>query len=139
MPIASSLLEEQDECRHQFVRIQYLGEFSEWITFFVKRVARSAENALWQIEKANELRQMMIEDIKSYKKTTQTLMNLYNLVEKNPIINVDYASKMLGIAYNTASKNIGILQELGILEQGNDQSRYRQYHYDRLLHIFRFL
>lgn len=139
LPIASSLLEEQDECRHQFVRIQYLGEFSEWITFFVNRVARSAENALQQIGKANKLRQMMIEDIKSYKKTTQTLMNLYNLVEKNPIINVDYASKMLGVAYNTASKNIGILQELGILEQGNDQSRYRQYHYDRLLRIFRFL
>ncbi len=46
---------------------------------------------------------------------------------------------MLGIAYNTASKNIGILQELGILEQSNEQSRYRQYHYDRLLRIFLFL
>ena len=85
------------------------------------------------------MRQMMIEDIKSYKRTTQSLMNLYNLVEKNPIINVDYASKMLGIAYNTASKNIGILQELSILEQSNEQSRYRQYHYDRLLRIFLFL
>lgn len=139
LPIASSLLEKQDECCHQFVSIQYLGEFSEWITFFVNSVARSAENALLQIEKANKLRHMMIEDIKSYKKTTQTLMNLYNLVEEKPIINVEQASKMLGIAYNTAAKNIGILQELGILEQSNDQSRYRQYHYERLLQIFQFL
>lgn len=81
----------------------------------------------------------MIEDIKSYKKTTKTLMNLYNLVEEKPTINIEQASKILGIAYNTAAKNIGILQELGILEKSNDQSRYRQYHYERLLQIFQFL
>ena len=81
----------------------------------------------------------MIEDIKSYKKTTQTLMNMYHLVEKNPIINVGCASNVLGIAYNTASKNIGVLQKFGILEPSNEQSRYRQYHYDRLLSIFQFL
>ena len=46
---------------------------------------------------------------------------------------------MLGIAYNTAAKNIGILQELGILEQSNNQSRYCQYHYERLLRIFQYL
>lgn len=119
LPIASSLLEEQDECRCQFVSIQYFGEFSEWIIFFVKNIARSAENALLQIEKADKLRQI--------------------LLEEKPIINVEQASKMLGIAYNTAAKNIGILQELGILEQSNDQSRYRQYHYERLLRIFQFL
>ncbi len=82
LPIASALLEEQDECCYQFVNIQYLGEFSKWIRFFVNSIARSAENALRQIEEANKLRQMMIEDIKSYKKATQTLMNMYHLVEK---------------------------------------------------------
>ena len=112
--------------------------FSEWITFFVNSVARSAENALRQIEKANKLRHMMIEDILSYKKTTQTLLNLYNLVEEKPIINIKQATKMLEIAYNTTAKNIGILQELGILEQSYGQSRYRQYHYERLLQIFQF-
>lgn len=62
-----------------------------------------------------------------------------SLLEEKPIINVEQVSKMLGIAYNTVAKNIGILQELGILEQSNNQSRYCQYHYERLLRIFQFL
>ena len=77
------LLRGQDECLRQFIGMQHFGEFSEWIRFFVNGIALSAENALGQIKAANRLRQMEMEKIQSYKKTTGTLGHLYAFVEEN--------------------------------------------------------
>lgn len=55
------------------------------------------------------------------------LIRLYNFVETNLFISIDFAAKKLGIAYNTAAKNVKILQKLGILEKNNDQLRYLRY------------
>ncbi len=82
---------------------------------------------------------MEMEKIQSYKKATGTLGHLYAFVEENPVINIEQASKGLGIAYNTAAKYIEILQELGILKKSKEQLRNRLYYYDRLLRIFQLL
>lgn len=139
LPLSAILLKEQNECFRQFVGMQHFGEFSEWIRFFVNGIAMTAENAIQQIESANKLRHMGIGSIRDYKKPTDILMRLYDFVETNPVISVDQASKSLGIAYNTASKNIEILLELGILEKCNSKSRYRSYCYGRLLRNFQCL
>lgn len=60
-------------------------------------------------------------------------MRLYDFVELNPIISVDLVAKRVGVAYNTAAKNVEILQKLGVLQKSNDQLMYRMYSYDKLL------
>lgn len=77
-----------------------------------------------------------MQDIKSYEKSSETLLRLYNFVEMNPIINVALAAKGLRVGYNTAAKNVEILMQLGILQKSNDQLRYRVYNYGKLLQNF---
>ncbi len=136
LSLSDFFLRETDECFHQFIKIQHFGQFAEWIRFFINGIAVSAENTVQQIERAKKLRQIAMKNVWSYKKPTETLKRLYDFVELNPIINVDFAAERLGVAYNTAAKNVKILQKLGVLQKSNDQLRYRMYCYDKLLQIF---
>lgn len=90
------------------------GEFYQIINNENGRKYWSLFSKQMQIKLTNVLRKIGIKNIRSYKKTTETLMHLYAFVKRDPMICIDQASKGLGIAYNTVAKYIEILQELGI-------------------------
>lgn len=55
---------------------------------------------------------------------------------QKPVVSVQEISDVLHISYNTATKYVKMMEELEILKQVNEQSRYRIFSYDKYLKIF---
>ena len=58
-------------------------------------------------------------------------------VKKNPIIDIKKTSSELGLVFNTVSKAVNNLMDIGILKQTQNASRNRCFAYEEYLAILR--
>jgi predicted transcriptional regulator len=64
-------------------------------------------------------------------------MKVFLYLEMHPIVDINKTSEDLEITFNTASRAIGKLVKLGILEQTVNSQRYRVFAYQDYLNILR--
>jgi DNA-binding transcriptional regulator YhcF (GntR family) len=64
-------------------------------------------------------------------------MTLLHYLEANPIIEVRKTAAALGVTFNTVSKAIENLIQLGILKQNSQAERNRTFSYEQYLDILR--
>lgn len=69
-------------------------------------------------------------------KSAPVLNSLCEYLVQNSLVSVQEISDVLHIPYNTATKYGKIMEELEILKQANEQSRYRIFSYNRYVKIF---
>lgn len=89
-----------------------------------------------QIDSANALRQKNPHKIMLLEKSAPVLIPLCDYLERKPLVSVQEIADVLQISYNTATKYVKIMEELEILRQINQQSRYRIFYYDNYIKVF---
>lgn len=127
-------------------RIEYYDRLNEvrekdnyvqWIKFFLKGIFESAEDALSSIDKLIALHDKNMEIVIQEDSREKSLLRLFKYIEKKPIIEINKTAKELDYTYNTVSKNIKKLENLGVLIQSGAAKRNRNFVYEDYLNILR--
>ena len=117
--------------------VRLKGTFEQWIKFFLKAIAESAEDAITTIDllvALNERDYIKVQGVKSSLKTT---VKVFEYIKSNPIIAIKKTSTELSISFNTVSKAVNNLMDIGILRQTENASRNRCFAYEDYLAILR--
>ena len=117
--------------------VRLKGHFEEWLRFFLNGIIASAEDACETIHEMSNLNAENLSKIKALSGRKDTIIKLFNYVERNPIIDIAKTSEALDLQYNTVSKAVEKLISLGILEQVNQFKRNRRFAYTRYLNALR--
>ena len=119
--------------------VRYKGTYKEWVSFFCKCLLASAEDAISSLEKLVDLRQRNLQAInESMGRSARNGQRLLELIEANPIIDVNLVADRLEIARTTAGNLVNAFLGLEILAQRNDgRQRYRTFLYEDYLSILR--
>ena len=127
-------------------RIEYYDRMSEvrnknnyeqWIKFFLHAIKESAEDAARSINKLSELHDKNIAIIEQMGRASKTAKEIFDYLEKNPIIDIRKTSEELSLAFSTVSASVKRLEECGILVQTNNANRNRVFAYEDYLGILR--
>ena len=117
--------------------VRLKGTFEQWVKFFLKGLAESAQDAMDTIDRLVAMHEKNAAKVQEVKSARKTVVKVFDYIEKCPIIDVRKTSTDLDISFNTASKAINSLIELGILQQTQDSSRNRCFAYEEYLAILR--
>lgn len=127
-------------------RIEYYDRMSEvrnknnyeqWIKFFLRAIKESSEDAVETINKLSELHGKNIAIIEKMGRASKTAKEIFDYLEKNPIIDIKKTSEELSLAFSTVSASVKRLEECGILMQINNTNRNRVFAYEDYLAILR--
>ena len=127
-------------------RIEYYDRMSEvrnknnyeqWIKFFLRAIKESSEDAVETINNLSELHDKNVAIIEKMGRASKTAKEIFDYLEKNPIIDIKKTSEELSLAFSTVSASVKRLEECGILVQTNNASRNRVFAYEDYLGILR--
>jgi Fic family protein len=121
----------------RLMEVRLKGHFEEWLWFFLKAIIATAEDASENINIIHKLKGENVAKIKTLPGRKDTVVNLFNYIERNPIIDIAKTSKELGLQYNTVAKAVEKLVALDILEQVNSFKRNRRFAYTQYLNVLR--
>jgi len=113
------------------------GNYEQWVKFFLKAIKESADDAINTIEDLTLLHERNKTLVEKSEKAVKNVMKVFLYLEMHPIVDINKTSEDLEITFNTASRAIGKLVKLGILEQTVNSQRYRVFAYQDYLNILR--
>lgn len=127
-------------------RIEYYDRMSEvrnknnyeqWVKFFLRAIKESSEDAVETIKQLSELHDRNIAIVEQMGRAAKTAKEIFDYLEKNPIIDMKKTSQELSLAFSTVSASVKRLEENGILVQTNNANRNRVFAYEEYLGILR--
>lgn len=121
----------------RMTEVRRQGNYEQWIKFFLQALTEAAADAIETIDKLTELHNQSKAAVDTLGKSSKTACILLEYIEKNPIIEIVKTSNALGLAYNTVSKSVKLLEENGILIQSDKIGKTRIYSYEKYLQILR--
>lgn len=129
----------RSEYYERLMNVRFKGAYREWVSFFCECLLASAEDAISSLMKLVELRQRNLRTInESMGRSARNGQRLLELIEANPIIDVNLVAGHLEIARTTASTLVNSFLDFGILAQRDDgKQRYRTFLYEDYLSILR--
>ena len=129
----------RSEYYEQLMNVRYKGTYQEWVSFFCKCLLASAEDAISSLERLVELRQRNLHAInESMGRSARNGQRMLELLEANPIIDINFVANRLEIARTTANTLVNSFLTLEILAQRDDgRQRYRTFLYEDYLSILR--
>lgn len=127
----------EHECAQWFMRIQHFGRYVGWIKFFIQGVITSVEHTISQINLATSLREENLRKITLQGKSATVLFAIYEQIERQPVVSIQNIADIQNISYNTATKYVKMMEELSILKQMNEQSRYRLFAHTDFMELFK--
>jgi len=113
------------------------GNYEQWIKFFLRAVAESAEDAVAAIDKLTALHEGNMAVIDAMGRSSKTLRRLLAYLEENPIIEIQKTAESLGTTFMTISGAVKRLLDAGILVQSSGERRNRAFSYEAYLRILR--
>ena len=122
----------------RMTEVRKSGNYEQWIAFFLRAVADTAEDAIETIDRLTALHaksESLIE--KEAPRVKANLRVLLSYLEKNPIVDVKKTSAALGFSYNTTAKYVDIFRDKGILSQTAKAGKAKIYSYTNYLDILR--
>ena len=127
-------------------RIEYYDRMSEvrnknnyeqWVKFFLRAIKESSEDAVETIKQLSELHDRNIAIVEQMGRASKTAKEIFNYLEKNPIIDIKKTAQELSLAFSTVSASVKRLEKSGILVQTNNANRNRVFAYEEYLGILR--
>lgn len=115
------------------------GAYTEWIEFFCDCLLGSAQDAIGALQLLVDLRSENVLRINAKMgRSASNGQRLLELLEGNPIVDINFVAKRLEIARTTAAGLVKSFCDLGILKQLEaERQRYRSYAYEDYLAILR--
>lgn len=131
------LKKNQVEYYDRISEVRRSGNYEQWVRFFLEAVSKAAEDATSSIEKLTELHERNLGKLPHSSRSRNITRELFDYLEKHPIINVKKTAQDLGVSFNTATNAIRKLIDTGILKENTNVSRNRIFIYDEYLSILR--
>lgn len=119
-------------------QVRRTGDYEQWVGFFLDAVYESTADAIQTIDLLEKLHadsNALIGRIPTRRQSA--VLKVFAYIEENPIIDTQRTSMELGMSYNTTSKAIAALEDIGILKQSAKSGKARIYSYWRYLDILR--
>lgn len=137
--ISYFLKQNRIEYYDRMTEVRRTGNYEQWILFFLRAVAVSAEDAVAAIDCLHALHEKNVGVLtdRTNKKQLTTLTKLFSYLEAHPMIEVKKTAEVLGTSYNAVSRAVAVLIEKGILEQQTQVGKTRIYSYAEYLEILR--
>ncbi len=118
--------------------VRKAGNYEQWVKFFLRGIAATADDAIDTIDKLTALRQKnkaILESVPTRVRKRQ--LALLHYIEQSPIIETVKTAEALHLAYNTMAKDIRVFCDLGILRKSGKAARSKIFVYDEYLDILR--
>ena len=81
----------------------------------------------------------MLSDAKQMEEVTmKSVKTAYAFIQENPVCEVGQLVDNLDLAFATASKAAGVLEDMGILEKIAGSQRYRVFKYSSITNLFNY-
>ena len=109
------------------------GDWQGWLLYFLRGVARQAEDAVQRAERINEL--LAVWRSLAAESTSRAVPALVDLLAENPYWTVKRAAERLDVAYTTAQRAIERLIEAGVVQQVGEARRDRLFCATEILEI----
>lgn len=109
------------------------GNWHDWIAYFLNGISLQASDVLSRTERINNL--IVGWQIQTGGGASGTLQELIKYLAVNPFLTANKISEVMGIAFTTAQRSIGKLDNLGILTQKSESKRDRVYCATQILDI----
>ena len=117
--------------------VRISGNYEQWLSFFIRALYQTADDALAAIEKLIDLRRMNHKKISGLGRSAKSAGLVYDYIEKRPIIDVGKTSMELQMPFTTVSRAVEHLCQLGILRPTKAVKRNRRFAYEDYLAILR--
>lgn len=121
----------------RLMEVRTKGNFEQWVIFFLMAIEESALDAVDTIDQLIALQTKNESIIRDMGRATENVIHIFRYLESNPIIDIGQTAKHLGVAYNTVSRAVDRLIEVGILVQSTDSQRNRTFSYDAYLDVLK--
>ena len=95
--------------------VRLKGNYEQWVKFFLRAVADSAEDAIATINELHKLHEENYVKIQTLGRARINATKLFEYLEENPIIDTTKTAQALDLSYNTTALAIKNLISLGIL------------------------
>lgn len=118
--------------------IRKSGNYEQWVKFFLRGIAETAEDATETIDRLNALHQKneaKLADVPT--RSRQRILDLFVYIERNPIIETVKTAAALGFSRNGTANYISILRDKGILQYSAKSGKSLVFTYDEYLDILR--
>ncbi len=123
------------EYYRRLTAIRERGDWEGWIRFFLRGVASTAGEATETAERILDLREHHRSQV-IQQQMGQNALRLISLLFARPVVNVKLVQTELSIAWATANKLLGQLEEVGVVREITGQKRSRVFRYDPYLDLF---
>jgi Fic family protein len=111
------------------------GDWEEWMLFFLRGVAETAEGA---VATARRLVSLFNEDrsrLQGLGRQAGSVLRLYDAMKQRPISTIDDSSKRTGLSFPSTASSMQALLENGMVREITGKKRNRVYVYQRYLSI----
>lgn len=123
----------RDEYYKQLFNVSSQGTFHEWLSYFLNGVAMQSMDVLSRAERINAL--LMDWQIKVGSRGSIIAQNVVKYLAVNPYVTTKKIAENLNVAFTTARRAIGKLEDLGILSQTSEGKRDRVFCATEILSI----
>lgn len=116
-------------------RVRLLGDWEEWLDFFLEGVTMTATGA---VETAQRLVTLYKEDtarVQARGRSAATMLRVLQTLHERPVLTLNEVSRRAGLSFPTASKGMTGLVDVGIVRELTGNRRNRVFAYDRYLAI----
>ena len=118
--------------------VRRTGNYEQWVRFFLKGIAETAQDATETIDRLMELHRRNEEKLNDVpSRFSRKIRELFFYVEHNPIIETKRTAVMLGVSRNAAAKYIDVLCEKGILKNTAKSGKTLIFSYEEYLDLLR--
>jgi Fic family protein len=120
-----------------FSIVRTSNDLEQWIIFFLSGIADTAQHGIEIFREIISLRQEYEESILTLGSRAKNAHKLLRSMFAQPIVNANWATGELGMAFSSASLLLKSLTELGILKETTGFSRNRLFVLEKYLNLFR--
>jgi Fic family protein len=118
----------------RLMAVRQRGDWEGWLSFFLRGVAETADEATDTAEQIFELRER--HRTLAMNEVGANGLRVLSALFQRPIVNVNYISRALEVSFPTANRLVGRFEELGLLDEVTGQRRGRLFRYDPYLRLF---
>jgi Fic family protein len=111
------------------------GDWEEWVLFFLRGIAETAEGA---VATARRLVSLFDEDkdrLKGLGRQAGSVLRLYEAMKQRPVSTIDDSTKRTGLSFPSTASSMQALLEIGLVREITGKKRNRVYVYERYVSI----
>ncbi len=121
----------------RMTEVRNKGNYEQWVKFFLRAVAESAEDAIITVNELHKLHEENYAKLETLGRAKTNVIKLFEYIEQNPIIETRKTADALGLSYNTVASAIKNLDTLGILNKSKGETRSKTFAYVAYLNILK--